>query len=266
MKLISWNVNGIRAVERKGVGVFGLEETTPFPEWLIQQDVDLLFIQETKSHKEQLSDGLLNIDGYESHWCSGERKGYSGVGTYSKHNPLSTEYGFASEERFDAEGRLLIHEFDAFTVINCYFPNGGQGEERLNYKLDFYAATMEYCDNLRKAGKEVIICGDVNTCHNEIDIARPKQNEKVSGFMRIERDWLDKFEELGYTDSFRKLNPEEQTFSWWSYRGGARERNVGWRLDYFYVTPGLVDKIKRAEILTDVTGSDHCPILLEIDL
>jgi len=265
MKLISWNVNGIRAVERKGVGP--AEATIPFQQWVIEQDADMLFIQETKAHKEQLSDDLINIDGYTSHWCSGERKGYSSVATYTKITPISTKPGFEIEERFDNEGRLLIHELEAFTIINCYFPNGGQGEERLNYKLDFYAATMEYCENLRSQGKEIIICGDVNTCHNEIDIARPKQNENTSGFMRVERDWLDKFvDEYGYIDTFRKLHPDTQTFSWWSYRFGARAKNIGWRLDYFFVTPGLIDKVKRAEILTDVTGSDHCPILLEIDI
>jgi exodeoxyribonuclease-3 len=150
-------------------------------------------------------------------------------------------------------------------LLNIYFPNGQKDEVRLKYKLDFYDATLEYCEALRKEGKEVIVCGDVNTAHNEIDLARPKENVNTSGFLRIERDWMDKFEAYGYIDTFRKLHPEEEKYSWWSYRTAARERNVGWRLDYFYISPGLLEKVKRAEILTQVEGSDHCPVLLEID-
>lgn len=256
MILVSWNVNGIRAIEKKG-----------FIDWVAECDADVLCLQETKAHKEQLSEKILNIDGYTSLWSSGERKGYSGVSTYTKVIPNDTKSGFDGEERFDCEGRILVSHYDNFTLLNIYFPNGQKDEIRLQYKLDFYDATLEFCEELRKDGQSLIICGDYNTAHNEIDLARPKANQKTSGFLRIERDWMDKFEEHGYVDTFRKLHPEtKDAYSWWSYRAAARVRNVGWRLDYFYITPELLPKVKRAEILNDVMGSDHCPVLLDIDL
>jgi exodeoxyribonuclease-3 len=254
--LISWNVNGIRAVEKKG-----------FIEWADSSGADILCLQETKAHKEQLSDKILNIDSYSSDWSSGVRKGYSGVATYSKIEPLKSESGFDGEERFDCEGRILISYYEDFVLLNIYFPNGQRDDERLQYKLDFYDATLDFCEKLRKDGKSLIICGDYNTAHNEIDLARPEANVNTSGFLRIERDWMDKFESYGYVDTFRKLNPDtKDAYSWWSYRTAARKRNVGWRLDYFYITPELLLKVKRAEILNDVMGSDHCPVLLELDI
>ena len=168
-----------------------------------------------------------------SHGSCGIRKGYSGVATYTRIDPLKIHTGFGLGEKFDIEGRILIHDFGKFELLNIYFPNGQKDEERLNYKLEFYDATLEYCENRKKAGKELIICGDFNTAHNEIDLARPRENENVSGFLRIERDWMDKFEAHGYVDSFRKLHPNQSgAYTWWSFRTAARVRNVGWRLDY----------------------------------
>jgi exodeoxyribonuclease-3 len=254
--LISWNVNGIRAVEKKG-----------FVEWVDNSGADILCLQETKAHKEQLSDKIVSIDSYSSYWSSGVRKGYSGVATYSKIEPLKNESGFDGEERFDCEGRILVSYYEDFVLLNIYFPNGQRDDERLQYKLDFYDATLDFCEELRKDGKSLIICGDYNTAHNKIDLARPEANVNTSGFLRIERDWMDKFESYGYIDTFRKLNPgTKDVYSWWSYRTAARKRNVGWRLDYFYITPELLPKVKRAEILNDVMGSDHCPVLLELDI
>ncbi|MFA6477602.1 MAG: exodeoxyribonuclease III [Victivallaceae bacterium] len=256
MKLYSWNVNGIRAVEKKG-----------FAGLVAQMSPDILCLQETKASEDQLSDELKNIPGYTSVWCSGERKGYSGVATFFKTPPVKTVSGFGLDPCFDCEGRILISEHQHFTLLNIYFPNGQRDDERLQYKLRFYEATLEYCEKRRQAGRPLVICGDVNTAHNEIDIARPKENEKTSGFLRIERDWMDKFESFGYIDTFRKLHPVLQNaYSWWSPWAGARARNVGWRLDYFYVTPDLWTKVKGAAIHPAITGSDHCPVSLELDL
>jgi len=256
MILISWNVNGIRAVEKKG-----------FIDWAKESGADILCLQETKAHKEQLSEQLIDIDGYTSHWSSGERKGYSGVANYSKIDYVKSETGFGAHEKFDCEGRILASYFGDIVLLNIYFPNGQKDEIRLQYKLDFYDATLEFCEELRKQGKSLIICGDYNTAHNEIDLARPKANQKTSGFLPIERAWMDKFESFGYLDTFRTLHPDTtDAYSWWSYRAGARPRNVGWRLDYFYITPELLPKLKRAEILSDVMGSDHCPVLIDLDI
>ena len=255
MKLISWNVNGIRAALRRG-----------FLEWLMNESPDILCVQETKVHDGLIPDELESVLGYNVFWCGGERKGYSGVACFTKKAPLDVKYGFGKDKRFDCEGRILELEFKDFTLFNIYFPNGQKDEVRLRYKLDFYAASLEYFESLRKAGKELVICGDYNTAHNEIDLARPKDNEKVSGFLRIERDWMDKIEKLGYIDTFREKNPETVKYSWWSLRTAARERNVGWRLDYFYITPGLLGKLSDADIMADVIGSDHCPVYLNLTI
>ncbi|MDP3728264.1 MAG: exodeoxyribonuclease III [bacterium] len=252
MKLISWNVNGIRAAEKKG-----------FLDYIKKESPDILCIQETKAHKEQLSEQLTNISGYHAYFSSGEKKGYSGVLCYSKEKPLSVHTGFSDHKKFDTEGRILVLEYPQFILMNIYFPNGKASEERLQYKLEFYNAFLTFC---KKQKKQLIICGDVNTAHNEIDLARPKENQEESGFLRIERDWLDTFEKEGLTDTFRHLHPTKVQYSWWSQRGGARRRNVGWRIDYFYVTKDLVKKVKQAFIQDQVIGSDHCPIGLELDL
>jgi len=248
MKIYSWNVNGIRAIKNKG-----------FIEWITVDQPDVLCIQETKIQENQISEELKNIEGYYSHFSCAQKKGYSGVATYSKQKPISVAFGIGIE-KFDNEGRILITEFEDFTIFNIYFPNGQKDEDRLNYKMEFYDALLAYCETLRKKGKRLIICGDYNTAHNAIDLKNPKANEKYSGFLPIERAWMDKFISYGYVDTFRYLHEEEVKYSWWSYRFKARDKNVGWRLDYFFVTEDLLSEVKEASILNEVVGSDHCPV------
>lgn len=250
MKICSFNVNGIRAAAGKG-----------FAEWVRKENPDILCIQETKAEPSQLDENIKSMEGYDSYWNSGTKKGYSGVAVYSKLNPVSIKNGFGIE-KFDSEGRILEIDFDDFILFNIYFPNGQMSEERLNYKLEFYDAALEYFDNLKNQGKKLIICGDYNTAHTERDIKNAKANEKYSGFLPIERQWIDKFISHGYIDTYRALRPDEIKYSWWSYRFNAREKNVGWRIDYFFVSENLYNKVTGADILNDVTGSDHCPIVL----
>ncbi|MCR1974353.1 exodeoxyribonuclease III [Clostridium sporogenes] len=252
MRIYSWNVNGLRAVAKKN-----------FLEWIGEENPDILCIQETKLQENQLEDNIKNIDGYYSYFSFAHKKGYSGVATYTKEEPISVKHGIGIE-RFDSEGRILITEFKDFILLNIYFPNGQKDEERLQYKLDFYEALFNYCDELVEEGKKLVICGDYNTAHNEIDLKNPKANEKASGFLRIERDWLDKIIERGYIDTFRNMNPDKIKYSWWSYRFKARERNAGWRIDYHFVSNNLLDRVENTEILNEVYGSDHCPVMLEL--
>lgn len=252
MNIYSWNVNGIRAIQKKG-----------FCDWISEEQPDILCLQETKAHVEQLEEELLHISGYLVYFNEGERKGYSGVATYTKEKPLSVKYGIGIE-KFDREGRILITEYPNFILLNIYFPNGQKDDERLQYKMEFYDAILDYCNELKAQGKNLIICGDYNTAHTEIDIKNPKANEKRSGFLPIERQWMDKFIDNGYTDTYRYFHPESIEYSWWSYRFKARERNAGWRIDYFFVSNNFIDKVVEAKILTDVMGSDHCPIVLSI--
>ncbi len=253
-KLISWNVNGIRAAYKKG-----------FLDWMKKENPDILCIQETKAHEEQLADELKNVKGYHSYFCSGERKGYSGVAVYTKEKPISIKKGFGIE-KFDNEGRILILEYPHFTLFNIYYPNGKARAERLQYKMEFYDTFLVYVNKLKKKGKKIIICGDVNTAHKEIDLARPKENSKVSGFLPEEREWIDKFLGYGYVDTFRMFNQEPDNYTWWDQITRARERNVGWRIDYFYVNEEFKDNVKEAFILSDVMGSDHCPIGIKISV
>ncbi|MCB2294146.1 exodeoxyribonuclease III [Clostridium algoriphilum] len=250
MKIYSWNVNGIRAIKNKG-----------FIEWITVEQPEVLCIQETKIQENQISEELKNIEGYYSYFSCAQKKGYSGVATYTKQKPISVTYGIGIE-KFDNEGRILITEFENCTVFNIYFPNGQKDEDRLNYKMEFYDTLLTYCEILRKKGKKLIICGDYNTAHNQIDLKNPKANEKYSGFLPIERAWMDKFISYGYVDTFRYLHEEEVKYSWWSYRFKAREKNVGWRLDYFFVTEDLLSDLKEASILNEVVGSDHCPVCI----
>lgn len=253
MKLFAWNVNGIRAAQKKG-----------FLDWLQDAQPDVLGVQETKAHPDQLDDALKSPEGYKSWWASAERKGYSGVGLFSKIEPKSVQIGLGIEE-YDVEGRTIVAEYDDFVYITAYFPNGSRDHSRVPYKMAYKAAFLEYCNNLRSQGKSVIFCGDVNTAHNEIDLARPKQNQKTTGFLPEERVWIDKVIEEGYIDIYRKFNPDKEgAYSWWSNRGGAREKNVGWRIDYFFISPDLEDKVETAKIHADVMGSDHCPISLTL--
>ncbi|MBX4261708.1 exodeoxyribonuclease III [Clostridium estertheticum] len=248
MKIYSWNVNGIRAIKNKG-----------FIEWIESEQPEVLCLQETKIQEDQISDELKNIEGYYSYFCCAQKKGYSGVAIYTKQKPISIMRGIGIE-KFDSEGRILIAEFENFTLFNIYFPNGQKDDDRLSYKMEFYDELLAYCEKLRKNGKKLIICGDYNTAHNVIDLKNPKANEKYSGFLPIERAWMDKFISHGYVDTFRYLHEEEVKYSWWSYRFKAREKNAGWRLDYFFITEDLLSELKEATILNDVVGSDHCPV------
>ena len=248
IQLLSWNVNGIRAVQRKG-----------FLEWFYKESPDILCLQETKAHTEQLDAELIDISGYHSYWNYPDRKGYSGVAIYTREEPQEVRY-FFDDSKLDMEGRVVIAEYPEFTLLNIYFPNGKRDQERLDYKMAFYDDFLDYADVLRKAGKKIIVCGDVNTAHKEIDLARPKENSKVSGFLLIEREWIDKFVSHGYVDTFRQFNEEPNQFSWWDMKSGARARNVGWRIDYFFVSEDLLSSLTGAFIMPEVMGSDHCPV------
>lgn len=252
MKILSWNVNGIRAAQRKG-----------FLEWLGRESPDILCVQETKAQLDQLDLELVHPAGYHTLWNSAEKKGYSGVAIFSKAKPLSANKGFGIP-RFDSEGRVLMAEYEDFYLLNIYFPNGQRNPERLQYKLDFYHETMRFVNRLKKSGKEIITSGDYNTAHKPIDLARPRENEKTSGFLPVERAWLDDWIASGQVDIFREFNREPGHYTWWDQISGARERNVGWRIDYHFVTEGLAEKIKNATILPHVLGSDHCPVGLEL--
>jgi exodeoxyribonuclease-3 len=255
MKLYSWNVNGIRAAQRKG-----------FLDWFNTAQPDVLAIQETKARPEQLDSELQQPEGYHSWWVSAEKKGYSGVALFSKTEPKEVKLGLGIE-KFDSEGRTIIADYGDFTLMSTYLPNGKASEERLRYKMEYKEVFLDYANGLRAAGKSVVFCGDINTAHNEIDLTHPKPNSKYSGFLREERDWMDKVVEQGYIDSYRHLNPDrEGAYSWWSMRSGARAKNVGWRIDYFFISPDLLEKMATAEIHADVMGSDHCPISLTLDL
>ena len=252
MKLFSWNVNGVRAIEKKGL-----------LDWLASESPDVLCIQETKAKFEQLPDSLQNLDGYFSYWHSADKLGYSGVATFSKKEPLHVQYGLGID-KYDKEGRVLITEFDNFLLYNIYFPNGQKDEIRLQYKLDFYDDLLEILDDQVASGNNVIVAGDWNTAHKEIDLANPKANANYSGFLPVERAQLDTYVDHGYVDSFRLFHDEPDRYSWWTYRFGARQRNIGWRIDYFFTNQDFADNISDADIHEDVMGSDHCPVSIEL--
>jgi exodeoxyribonuclease-3 len=254
LKILSWNVNGLRAVYRKG-----------FLKWFNKEEPHILCLQETRVDKKQLPQKLIDVEGYHSFFVSAEKKGYSGVAQYSKIEPLDVEKGFGIE-KFDREGRILISNYDDFVLFNIYFPNGKMSEERLQYKMDFYDTFLEYVNRVRDKGKNIVICGDVNTAHKEIDLARPKENEKISGFLPEEREWIDKLIAEGYVDTFRHFNKKPEQYTWWDYKTKARDRNVGWRIDYFFVSENFIKSVKDSFILSDVMGSDHCPIGIKIEI
>jgi len=254
MKLISWNVNGIRAAVKKG-----------FLDYLAKEQPDILCIQESKAHKEQLSSEILEEHGYCTYWHSGVKKGYSGVATFCKKEPLFIQEGLGIE-KYDIEGRVLLTEHESFLLYNIYFPNGQKDETRLKYKLDFYDDLLPIINDQVESGNNVIVTGDWNTAHYPIDLARPKENINTSGFMPVERKKLDKYVENGWVDTFRLFHEEGERYSWWTYRFGARDRNVGWRIDYFFVNDGMADLCIDADIHHDIFGSDHCPVSLVLDL
>ena len=253
MKIISWNVNGIRASIKKGLA-----------DYVINEQPDIFCVQETKAEREQVPTDVWPPPGYRDfyHSCS-VRGGYSGVATFTKSEPIHVNRTI-DIERFDQEGRVMQTDFEQFTLLNVYFPNGGARDERLLYKLDFYDAFFEYCEGLRDKGKKLIICWDYNTAHHPIDLARPNENKKTSGFMDVERVKLDHIQELGYVDTFRLFNQEPEHYTWWDVKTRSRDRNIGWRIDYHWVTQDLVPNVVNAYHQPDQHGSDHCPVVLEL--
>jgi exodeoxyribonuclease-3 len=254
IRIVSWNVAGIRAAIKKGLWDFMKEDKA-----------EIYALQEVKAMIDQIPHSLDEPESYNFYLNAAKKAGYSGVGTYTKLEPKSVIMG-SSDNDWDDEGRVLITKFDEFTLLNVYFPNGKRDKGRLLYKLDFYDYFLKYINELREQGEKVIFVGDVNTAHNEIDLSRPKENAKVSGFMEVERQRLDNWEKAGWVDTYRHFHPEEVTYSWWDQVTRARERNVGWRIDYVFVDKALIDRVKDSFILCDVHGSDHCPVGIEIEI
>ncbi|KHK04202.1 exodeoxyribonuclease III [Desulfovibrio sp. TomC] len=252
MILLSWNVNGLRAVVQKG-----------FWEWLAGSGADVAGVQESKIQPGHEAD-FAGTNDYKAVWSSSTvKKGYSGVGCLYRVEPLSIAMELP-DAAFGGEGRLLQLEFEEFYFFNVYFPNGGRGPERLAYKLGYYEAFLAHAEALRRQ-KPIVVCGDFNTAHTALDLKNAKANEKTSGFLPEERAWLDRFTAAGYVDTFRLFEPGPDHYTWWDYRFKARDRNVGWRIDYFFVSEELRPKVKRAWIESSVLGSDHCPVGLELD-
>lgn len=249
MKLISWNVNGLRACVKKG-----------FSDFFNEIDADLFAIQETKLHKDQID---LEYEGYTSYYNDAIRKGYSGVAIYSKYQPINVSYGIGIEEH-DQEGRVITLEFEKFYFVTCYTPNSKQKLERLDYRQQWEDAFREYLGKLKQV-KPVVVCGDLNVAHQEIDLKNDKTNHNNAGFTDEEREKMTELLESGFIDSYRYLYPDREVYSWWSYRFKAREKNAGWRIDYFLVSDDLKDHIKDAYIYTDILGSDHCPVGIELE-
>lgn len=254
LTLWSWNVNGLRAALNKG-----------FIKIIQNEQPDILGIQETKLQEHQIPEELNTLANYLIYWSHSIRKGYSGTGLFTKILPISFSTSFGNPE-FDSEGRINIAEYDKFIYFNIYFPNGQKDDERLNYKLRFYDRCLEVMEEKRTTGKMILVGGDFNTAHKPIDLANPKENEKTSGFLPIERAWLDKIETMGWVDTFRHFDKSPEQYSWWSYRTKARPRNVGWRLDYFWVNQEGLKHIINAGIRQDIEGSDHCPVFVELEI
>jgi len=254
MKIISWNVNGIRSVQGKG-----------FAETLARLDADCILLQETKAQADQIDKALEGIDGYHIYSNCAERKGYAGVTILSRHEPLQIIHDIGIAEH-DQEGRVIVAEFEDFYLLNVYVPNSGEALARLDYRQSWDLEFLAYCQQLQSK-KPIIACGDFNVAHREIDIARPKPNyNKSAGYTQVEIDGFSRFLDAGLVDTYRHFHPDTVAYSWWSFRGGARARNVGWRIDYVLTSKAMVGKIKQAFILPDIIGSDHCPVGIEIDL
>lgn len=260
MKIISWNVNGIRAHVKKGAF-----------DWTLNESPDIFCLQETKAHPDQLTKDVVSPQGYTSYFDHSKvKKGYSGVAVYSKVVPEKVEYGLGIED-LDQEGRQIALFFKGkntkWVLVNTYFPNGGGGEERIAFKLRYYDAFLAYIEDLKKKGYAIVFTGDVNTAHTESDLSRPKENQNTTGFLPIERAWIDEVISAGYVDTFRLKHPEKKNaYTWWDMKTFARERNIGWRIDYFFVNKESAPLVNKAEIFHDVLGSDHCPIFLEINI
>lgn len=252
--IISYNVNGIRAALKKD-----------FTEWVKSNDFDIICLQETKANQEQVDVTPLEDLGYKHHWFSAQKKGYSGVAIFSKVEPDQVVLG-CGIEKYDFEGRIIRADFGDWSILNCYFPSGSSGEVRQAFKMEFLDDFFKYIEELKKERPKLIIVGDYNIAHTEMDIHNPKSNKKSSGFLPEEREWMTKWLESGFTDAYRQLNPDGEDYSWWTYRFGARKNNKGWRIDYQSVSDNMSDKILEARQLGDAVHSDHCPVFLKIDL
>ena len=253
MKIITWNVNGLRAAINKGI-----------LEWLASQQADVICLQEVKARSDQVTDEQLSIlDGYQAVWNSAQRPGYSGVLTFTRVSPVEVRTELRREE-FDSKGRLIAVRYPSFWLYNIYFPNGQRDHNRLDYKLRFYAELLTQCDRMHAEGESIIVTGDFNTAHNEIDLRNPKQNVNTSGFMPVERAWVDRYLQQGFADAYRELYPDRVQYTWWTYRLNARQRNIGWRLDYYLVSESLMPSVVDVIVHDDILGSDHCPVTLII--
>lgn len=253
MKITTWNVNGIRAALGKGLD-----------SWIQSDQPDILCLQEIKAKPEQLTASQKDFSGYNIVWNPAERPGYSGVATFLRESQVETKLGM-DEPRFDIEGRVIRTRHPGFLLFNIYFPNGQRGQDRVDYKLDFYSHLLDLCDKLHTEGENIILTGDFNTAHHPIDLFHPKENEKNSGFLPEEREWVDRYLDHGFVDIYRLLYPERVQYTWWTYISNARQRNVGWRIDYYLVSKSMVPRIKEVIIRDEVLGSDHCPVTLILD-
>ncbi|MCC6276607.1 MAG: exodeoxyribonuclease III [Oligoflexia bacterium] len=252
MRIYSWNLNGIRSAATQGL-----------LKWLSDESPDIVCFQELKANREDVDQLILSPFGYQSFWHSAEKKGYSGVAIYSRRRPDDISLGLGVKA-FDREGRVIAAQFGDLIVVSAYFPNSQRDHARLGFKIDFCEAIAEYVDKLVSSKKSVVLCGDFNIAHQEIDLKNPHSNRNNAGFLPEERAWMSRFLGKGYVDSFRSACPEPGHYSWWSYRPGVREKNIGWRLDYHVLSPNLRSRIQRAEIHPDVLGSDHCPVSVEL--
>lgn len=252
MKILSWNVNGIRAAYKNG-----------FLSWLDSERPDVVCLQEAKAMPEQLSEEEVHPLGYNSYWNPAEKPGYSGTLLFTKTEPLSVVKGIGVS-KIDAEGRVLTAEYKDFFLVNTYFPNSQRDHARLSFKLEFCSEIYRYLEGLKGRGKTVVLCGDLNIAHKEIDLKNPKSNINNAGFLPEERQWMDFFLSHGYVDGFRHFNPNPGHYTWWSYRPGVREKNIGWRLDYFVIDEESKDRLGTVEHQPEVKGSDHCPVLLRL--
>jgi exodeoxyribonuclease III len=276
LKIISWNVVSMRNMLDKANLAPAGGPPLSFLQWLKKESPDAVCFQEVKLQPDQVPEALQSPFGYHTHWNFAEKKGYSGVATFSREKPLNVQKGFGIP-RFDSEGRVLMTEYPGFKLFNVYFPkaygpkevanlrkegdpNAEKIADRMPYKLAFYESFLEHLDSLKAKGEKLVICGDFNVAHEEIDLARPKANKDTSGFLPEERAWMDKLIKHGYVDTFRHFNNEPGHFSWWSYRFKARDKDIGWRLDYFFITESLLESLTGAFILNDIQGSDHCPV------
>lgn len=253
MRIITWNVNGLRALYRKNA-----------LNTVLTKAPDILCLQEIKARPDQLTDEQRNIPGYQIIWNPAERPGYSGVATITNKEPIENKLGMDASV-FDIEGRVIQTRHSNFILFNIYFPNGQRGKDRVDYKLDFYSHLLNICDNLHSSGENIIITGDFNTAHMPIDLKNPKENETTSGFLPEEREWVQNFLDQGFIDAYRMLHPDREQYTWWTYRFNARQRGIGWRIDYFLVSQHLVEKIQDVIIHDDILGSDHCPVELIIE-